>query len=86
MAEASKRKRVRPVVPYAGHIDASGGPDSASNRGPRKRNPLVFFVVFLVLAVMGWFLIQNLSATSKLQDCMMAGRKNCAPIDTSNVK
>jgi hypothetical protein len=86
MADSPKRKRLRPVVPYAGRVDASGGPDSVSNQGRRKSHPAVLFLVFIVLAVMGWFLIQNLTATSKLQDCMMSGRKNCAPIDTSTVK
>jgi len=86
MADAPKRKRVRPVVPFHGEIDARGGPDSASNAGRARSKPVVLLLVFIVLAVMGWFLIQNLAATSKLQDCMMSGRKNCAPIDTSTVK
>jgi hypothetical protein len=86
MAEPPKRKRLRPVVPYAGHIDASGGPHSVSNAGKGRSKPAVLLLVFLVLAIMGWFLIQNLSASSKLQDCVMAGRKNCATIDTSTVK
>jgi hypothetical protein len=86
MTDEPKRKRLRPVVPFAGHVDARGGPDSVSNAGRTKSKPVVLLLVFVVLAVMGWFLIQNLSAASKLQDCMMSGRKNCAPIDTSTVK
>jgi hypothetical protein len=86
MDEPAKRKRLRPVVPYSGQIDASGGPDSVSNPGRRRSNPAVYFIVFLVLAGMGWFLVQNLMASSKLQDCMMSGRRNCgAPLDTSAV-
>jgi hypothetical protein len=86
MADEPKRKRIRPVVPFHGQVDASGGPDSVSNPGRGKSKPVVFFLVFVVLVIMGWFLIQNLSASSRLQDCMMSGRKNCAPIDTSTVK
>jgi len=82
MADAPRKKRTRPVVPYAGHVDASGRP-SAEEGGPRQSRPVVLLLVFLVLAAMGWFLIQNLSQASKLQDCVMAGRKNCAPVDTS---
>jgi hypothetical protein len=81
MASEMGKKRVRPVVRYAGQVDARGGPDSVS-RGPRKSRPAVLLLVFLVLAGMGWFLIQNLTKASKDQDCMMAGRRNCAPIDT----
>jgi hypothetical protein len=86
MTEPSKRKRLRPVVPFAGKVDARGGPDSVSGGGRPKSRPAVLLLVFLVLAVMGWFLIQNLSSSSKLQDCMMSGRRNCAaPLDTSAV-
>ncbi len=43
-------------------------------------------VMITVLTVGGWFIIQNLWATSKLEDCTMSGRKNCvAPIDTSQM-
>ncbi len=38
-------------------------------------------VVILVLVVGGYFLMTWLRDTSKMQDCIMAGRKNCAPID-----
>jgi hypothetical protein len=82
MAEEPQRKRLRPVVPYAGKVDARGGPDSEQG-GPRQSRPVVMLLVFVVLAVMGWFLVQNLSKASKEQDCIMSGRKNCAPIDTS---
>jgi len=85
MAESPKRKRLRPVVPYAGQVDASGGPDSVSRQDRPRSRPVVLLLVFVALAVMGWFLIQNLTASSKLQDCVMAGRKNCAPIDTSTL-
>jgi hypothetical protein len=81
MSEEPRKKRVRPVVPYAGRVDASGGP--GTDGAPRQSRPVVLLVVFIVLAGMGWFLIQNLSRSSKEQDCMMSGRKNCAPIDTS---
>jgi hypothetical protein len=44
-------------------------------------------VMITILVVGGWFIIQNLADTSRLEDCQMAGRKNCvAPIDTSNMR
>jgi hypothetical protein len=35
----------------------------------------------LLLAAGGWFLFERLSADSAIQDCVMAGRSNCAPLD-----
>jgi hypothetical protein len=32
-------------------------------------------------AVAGYFLMTALRHESQLEDCMMAGRKNCAPLD-----
>lgn len=43
-------------------------------------NPFAL-VMILLLVVGGWFLIQWLTSSSKMQDCIMSGRKNCAPID-----
>ena len=37
-------------------------------------------VMILLLVVGGWFMVDQMSEASKLQDCVMAGRKNCAPI------
>jgi hypothetical protein len=86
MPEPEARKRTRPVVPYAGHIDGERGPggERPGEEGQSSR-PFVLLLVFVVLAAMGWFLIQTLTKTSKEQDCIMAGRRNCAPIDTSKV-
>ncbi len=37
--------------------------------------------LMLVPAAAGWFLFDKLSADSAIQDCVMAGRSNCAPLD-----
>ena len=34
-------------------------------------------VMITVLVVGGWFIIQNLSDTSRMEDCQMSGRHNC---------
>jgi hypothetical protein len=68
----------------------------ASAHGPRvraatdeERSParVAFFVVSIaVLIVGGWYLVNGLADTSKMEDCEMAGRRNCVPpIDTSKV-
>jgi hypothetical protein len=40
------------------------------------------FIVILVLAIAGVVLVRELAKNSRLEDCLMAGRKNCAPIET----
>jgi hypothetical protein len=60
-----------PTKPASGH-----DPDEHAS----PFNPFAL-VMILVLVVGGWFLIQWLTSSSKLQDCIMSGRKNCAPID-----
>ena len=42
---------------------------------------LAGMAVALLLVVVGVFLIQKLEASSKLEDCLLQGRTNCAPID-----
>jgi hypothetical protein len=60
-------------------------PAARSRETRRARyGPLVALGVAVVLAVAGWILVQRLMAMSRLQDCVMSGRKNCAPIDTSS--
>ena len=41
---------------------------------------LVVLVVVLVLVAGGVWLAQHMRAASRLQDCTMAGRTNCAPV------
>ena len=36
----------------------------------------------VVLFAVGWFLARELYASGKLEDCLMSGRTNCAPINT----
>lgn len=48
---------------------------------PRSRRGLVLALLLLVvLAGGGWLLVRQIMADSKLQDCVMSGRKNCAPV------
>jgi len=43
----------------------------------------VSLVIIAALVLGTWFLIQSLSASSKMQDCIQSGRRNCAPIDNT---
>ncbi len=38
-------------------------------------------VAVVVLGALGYFLAHELSARARLQDCVLSGRTNCAPID-----
>jgi hypothetical protein len=51
-------------------------------KNPSQRGPLVALGVVVVLFVVGWLLAHELYTNGKLEDCLMSGRTNCAPIDT----
>jgi len=44
---------------------------------PSRRNALIALVVVALLVMAGWWLGDILAAVSRLQDCVMAGRRNC---------
>jgi hypothetical protein len=52
-------------------------------RGARASRPYgwIGLLAVVVLVVGGWLLVRQMAADAKLQDCVMSGRKNCAPVD-----
>ncbi len=46
----------------------------------RARSNIVALAVAALLVFAGWLLVQKLGQTSRLEDCLMSGRTNCAPI------
>jgi hypothetical protein len=46
----------------------------------RRTAALMGFIVVLVLAIAGVFLVRELRLSTSIEDCLMAGRRNCAPI------
>lgn len=57
-----------------------------NRRAPDPRTPaLIGLLVVLLLVVGGVLLIHELGRASRLQDCVMSGRTNCAPIDPDSV-
>ena len=46
----------------------------------RRTASLAGVALILVLALAGLFLIRELTEVSQIQDCVMQGRTNCAPI------
>lgn len=69
----------RPEPPEPG-----SGPD---REPPQDQGPsaLVLLVVTVLLVVGGYFLSMKLRDMGRLQDCVMSGRTNCAPIDRSSL-
>lgn len=48
-----------------------------------RRNALIGMGVVLLLVVAGWLLVHWIRDTSRVQDCVMSGRTNCAPIEAT---
>jgi len=57
--------------------------DDNSAYPKRRRAALAGLIFLLALVAAGLYLAHELRGVSQLQDCVMAGRTNCAPIDSS---
>jgi hypothetical protein len=47
---------------------------------PNRRGPMIALLVIVIGVVGALWLTHVLSSVSRIQDCAMAGRSNCAPI------
>ena len=47
----------------------------------RRTAALIGLIIVLALAIAGVILIRDLGQESRLEDCLMSGRTNCAPIE-----
>lgn len=45
------------------------------------RASFIALAVVVVLFVVAWVLVRELYQSEKLQDCLLSGRTNCAPIE-----
>jgi hypothetical protein len=63
-------------------------PAPADMEDPEGPHPFGMFpvIVLLVLILVGLIVAFKLRDVSNLQDCVMSGRKNCAPVDTTDLK
>jgi hypothetical protein len=48
---------------------------------PNRNGAIAGLVIAIVLLVVGVWLARDLGAASKMQDCLMSGRTNCAVIE-----
>jgi hypothetical protein len=46
----------------------------------RVRSNVAALVFAAILISLGWLLVRKLGDNSRMQDCLMSGRTNCAPI------
>ena len=77
--------------PYADNFDSMQGRDARRLPRPseeeeregeaRRTAALMGFALILALAVAAILLVRELDKKGKLEDCLMSGRKNCAPIE-----
>jgi hypothetical protein len=47
----------------------------------RRTNASIGLIVILVLAIAGVLLVRELREKSRIEDCLMQGRRNCVPIE-----
>jgi len=47
----------------------------------RRTGALLGLIIILSLAIIGIVLVRALDKKSQLEDCLMSGRTNCAPIE-----
>jgi hypothetical protein len=52
------------------------------NDSSDQRRSLIALGVVVLLFLIGWLLAHALNTSGKLEDCLMSGRTNCAPIET----
>ncbi len=55
-------------------------PEMDEEDAPSRRGPLVALLVVVVIVLGTLYLTHVLSGVSRIQDCVMSGRHNCAPI------
>ena len=49
--------------------------------GDNRRGAIVGLIIAAAILVVGLWLARNLTAASKMQDCLMSGRTNCNVIE-----
>ena len=56
-------------------------PNEPEDDGGGRRGALIGLAIAAVLVVAGIYLANALRNQGKMEDCLMSGRSNCAPID-----
>ena len=56
-------------------------PPQHDNGHDSRRPAVIGLLLVLALVVAAYFLVTALRNNAKLEDCLMSGRRNCAPIE-----
>jgi len=59
----------------------SSSEDGDREADDRRSAALIGLIIILALAIAGVLLVRELREKSRLEDCLMSGRTNCAPIE-----
>jgi hypothetical protein len=81
-----RRRRAAPLhapSPVADLAKFERGGDTDDYRHRMKVNVAAFVVVLLLIGT-GLWLAETMAELRKHEDCLLAGRNNCAPIETTN--
>ena len=53
---------------------------SRDHNNGNQRGPLIALAAIMLIVAAALLLVHELSASARLQDCVLSGRTNCAPI------
>ena len=69
--------------PQPAQVGAGAPPEAHDEAEDERRanRSLKVLVFILVLAGLGWLLVDRISQNSRLQDCVQSGKRNCALIE-----
>jgi hypothetical protein len=59
----------------------SHDPDDRDSGGGNRRGALIGLAIAAVLVIAGYYLMTALRNQGNMEDCLMSGRSNCAPLD-----
>ena len=54
---------------------------SDGDQEERRSQALIGLAIVLALAILGVLLVRELGRKSALEDCLLSGRTNCAPVE-----
>jgi hypothetical protein len=72
------------ITRQQGGVETPAGAPSVREPPGRRHGPIIALAVVVLLVGAGWLLVDRLMNMSRTQDCIMSGRKNCAPLDTGH--